>query len=78
MPPLVRRYVETLPEILQSILVGAAGQSERYFREQYALWRHAFEAGAENGCIVFREAVSSASSRSHECAGDSLTGTGPA
>jgi len=56
----------------------AAGQSERYFREQYALWRHAFEAGAENGCIVFREAVSSTSSRSHECAGGSPTGTGPA
>ena len=49
----------------------AAGQPERYFREQYALWRHALEAGADNGCVVFREALSDEGSRARECSRES-------
>ena len=34
----------------------AARHPERYFRERFVLWRHAFEVASKQGCVVFREA----------------------
>ncbi len=38
-----------------SLAQAASMHRERYFREQYSFWRHAFEVASSGGCVVFRE-----------------------
>src|SRR4051794_40853728 len=32
----------------------AAHHTERYFRERFVFWRHAFDLASQRGCVVFR------------------------
>jgi hypothetical protein len=48
----------------------AAQHPERYFRERFVFWRHAFEVASQKGCVVFRESNSDdaqACDRSYQC-----------
>ena len=48
----------------------AARHHDRFFRMNYALWRHAFDVGAINGCVAFRtQAQPSRSTTSCHCHG---------